>query len=184
MKTITATELAELHRRNPHLELLDVRTPAEFAEVHVSFARNLPLDQLNPREYLAGRNGSSGQPLYFICRSGKRSEMAAERFVAAGFHDVINVQGGTTAAVNQGLPVEKSGKKAISVERQVQMTAGAIILTGVALSFFHWSGILVAGMIGGGLMFAGLTDSCPMGQLLLQMPWNRSKPNQSACCSN
>ena len=50
MKTITATELKEQLNQSPNLELIDVRTPAEFGEVHVENARNIPLDTLKPTE--------------------------------------------------------------------------------------------------------------------------------------
>lgn len=175
MKTVTVRELAELQRANPQLELLDVRSPAEFDEVHVSFARNIPLDQLRPAELVAAGNGRRERPLYVICRSGKRSQMAAERILATGFDGVFNVEGGTQAAVEAGLPVIRSGSRVMSIENQVRATAGALVVTGVAVGFWHWSGLVLAGLVGGGLVFAGLTDTCGMGLILMQMPWNRKK---------
>jgi rhodanese-related sulfurtransferase len=50
-----------------------------------------------------------------ICRSGSRGRQACEKFLAAGFTNIISVKGGTLACVKNGLPVVR-GKKAISLE--------------------------------------------------------------------
>jgi rhodanese-related sulfurtransferase len=172
MKTITATELARLHAANPGLELLDVRTPAEFGEVHLSFATNVPLDRLNPRELVSARKGGEA-PVYVICRSGKRGAMACERIAAAGLDEVYNVEGGTEAAIAAGLPAVR-GRKAMSLERQVRIVAGILVLAGAGLGWqLHpaWYGL--SALVGAGLVFAGVTDTCAMGMLLAKMPWNQ-----------
>lgn len=166
----------DLHRRREQtgkLELIDVRTPAEFREVHVDFARNVPLDQLDPKAVLETRNGSAGEPLYVICKSGGRARQACEKFQAAGFDNVVNVEGGTTAAVAAGLPVVR-GKKAMSLERQVRIAAGSLVLLGIILGFKVSPYLFgLSGFVGAGLVFAGITDTCGMGMLLARMPWNR-----------
>ncbi len=113
-------------------ELIDVRTPAEFREVHATIARNVPLDRLDPAALMQARNGRSGQPIYLICRSGSRSRHACEKFVKAGYTDVVNVEGGTLAWQQSGLPVVR-GKKTISLERQVRIAAGLLVCLGVVL---------------------------------------------------
>ena len=116
--TISPRELAERHRQGA-VDLIDVRTPVEFREVHVGFARNLPLDRLDP----ATLTVSKDQPLYVICRSGSRGQQACVKLEAAGFN-VINVEGGTLAWDAAGLPVVR-GQKAMSLERQVRIAAGS-----------------------------------------------------------
>jgi len=69
--TISPKQLHDLVQAGEPVELVDVRTPVEFREVHVSFARNVPLDQLDPSLLTVGQTGSL-QPLYMICRSGCR----------------------------------------------------------------------------------------------------------------
>ncbi len=69
LKTITPQQLSELKDSGQEVELIDVRTPVEFREVHVEFAQNVPLDRLDVARLNAGRNGP---PLYVICRSGSR----------------------------------------------------------------------------------------------------------------
>ncbi len=121
--TISPAGLAELAREGRKIELIDVRTPVEFREVHLEIARNVPLDQLDPKVLLQARNGSSAEPLYIICKAGGRGQQACEKFIQAGFSNVVNVEGGTTACIAAGLPVVR-GKKAISLERQVRIAAG------------------------------------------------------------
>ena len=127
--TISPAKLAEFAREGRKIELIDVRTPVEFREVHLQIARNVPLDQLDPQALMQARNGSSGEPLYFICKSGGRGQQACEKFIQAGFTNVVNVEGGTTACIEAGLPVVR-GKKAISLERQVRIAAGLLVLLG------------------------------------------------------
>ena len=172
MNTITTTQLAEMNR-SEHVDLIDVRTPVEFREVHASIARNVPLDSLDPQRVMSDRNGNGEKPLYVICRGGNRSSKAVEQFLQAGFTNVVNVEGGTTAWEAAGLPV-KRGKKAISLERQVRIAAGLIVLIGALLAIFvhpYFAGI--SAFVGAGLMFAGITDTCGMGMMLAKMPWNQ-----------
>src|SRR5436305_13168226 len=103
--TISPQRLAELCKGGSKVELLDVRTPVEFREVHVESARNVPLDRLDPAAVMQGRNGNRHEPLYLICRSGSRGQQACEKFLAAGFTNVVNVEGGTLACLAVGLPV-------------------------------------------------------------------------------
>ena len=195
--TITPKQLSDLAQSGTSVELIDVRTPVEYREVHVDFARNVPLDKLDVAKLTAGRNGS-GQPLYVVCRSGSRGKQACEKILAAGFTNVVNVEGGTLAWDQAGLPVVR-GKKVISLERQVRIAAGALVLIGSVLGAFvspYWIGL--AAFVGAGLMFAGITDTCGMGMMLARMPWNQVKnqttspvpqpgtacesPTKSSCC--
>lgn len=180
-ETISCERLAELYQNNGSIELIDVRTPVEFREVHSVHARNVPLDSLDPQAVMTARNGTAGNPLYVICRSGNRSGKACEVFVKAGFTNVVNVEGGTSAWDKAGLPVNR-GKKAVSLERQVRIAAGFIVFTG-AVAALATGNIYFAGIpafVGAGLMFAGITDTCAMGMLIAKMPWNRVK-NDASC---
>jgi rhodanese-related sulfurtransferase len=178
--TISPAQLAKLSREGAKIDLIDVRTPAEFAEVHVEFARNVPLDQLAPAAVMAAR--PADEPLYVVCRSDARGQQACEKFVAAGFSNVFNVEGGTTACVEAGLPVIR-GKKAVSLERQVRIAAGSLVLLGVLLGWLvHPAFYLLSALVGAGLAFSGITDTCPMGTLLARMPWNQCPPSPSCCC--
>lgn len=181
MQTISPNELAERQQQRND-DLIDVRTPAEFREIHASIAQNVPLDSLDPDRVMTARNGSADQPLYLICRSGTRSAKAYKKFADAGYTNVVNVEGGTAAWEEAGLPLVR-GKKTISLERQVRIAAGALVLIGALLGMFvhaYFAGI--AAFVGAGLIFAGITDTCGMGMMLAKMPWNQVKDAPS-CCS-
>jgi rhodanese-related sulfurtransferase len=96
-------------------------------------------------------------------------------FLGAGFTNVINIEGGTLACIECGLPVIR-GKKAITLERQVRIAAGSLVLLGVLLGWLvHPVLVTLSAFVGAGLVFAGITDTCGMGLLLARMPWNQVK---------
>ena len=171
--TISPAELGVLLGTGGPLDLLDVRTPREFREMHLEGARNMPLDRLDP-ERVDQERRSQDQPLYIICQSGGRGRQACAMLRTAGADNVINVEGGTLACVRDGLPVIR-GPRTISLERQVRIAAGSLVVLGTALGFLFRPGILLLpAFVGAGLVFAGITDTCGMGLLLGRMPWNRS----------
>lgn len=171
MQTIDVQQLAAKQNQGS-VELIDVRMPTEYREVHAGGAKNYPLDALDPKAIVESL-GAGMQPLYVICKSGGRSTKAVQKFLDAGFENVVNVEGGTTAWVEAGLPVVR-GKKAMSLERQVRILAGFLAFLGAVLGFFvHDYFIGLSAFIGAGLMFAGITDTCGMGMMLSKMPWNK-----------
>lgn len=157
--------------------ILDVRSAGEFAALHAAGARSAPLDQLNPAALL----GNPGDRAYLICQSGTRAAMAYEKFRAAGFDQVCCVAGGTVAWEKAGLPVVRGAHGVISLERQVRIAAGTLVLLGVVLGWFvHPAILLLSGFVGAGLIFSGLSNTCGMGMLLAKMPWNRA----GGCCGS
>ena len=177
--TITPRELAELGQQGRTVELIDVRTPAEYRELHAEPARLVPLEALDPKAVITARAGTGDDPLYLICRTGSRGRKACEKFLAAGYRNVVNVEGGTLAWEQAGLPVVR-GKKTIALERQVRIAAGALVLLGTALgAFVHPAFLGLAAFVGAGLVFAGVTDTCGMAMLLARMPWNQAGGTES-----
>jgi len=187
---ITPEQLKQVGERGEGVELIDVRTPAEFREVHVSFARNVPLDRLDPAALRAELGEKCANPLYLICRSGARGKQACEKLSAAGMTNVVNVEGGTLACEAAGLSLVR-GKKTISLERQVRIAAGSLVLVGAVLALLvhpYWAGL--SAFVGAGLIFAGITDTCGMAMCLARMPWNQVKESCStpaaggkSCCA-
>lgn len=183
VQVIEPRALQELYGSGRRIDLIDVRTPVEYQEIHVDQARNVPLDELDPARVMQTRAGAGEDPVYVICRSGGRGKQACEKFLKAGYANVVNVQGGTLACVDSGLPVQR-GKKAISLERQVRIAAGALVLIGVLLGWLAHPVLLgIAGFVGAGLMFSGITDTCGMGMLLARMPWNGVPQAGATCCT-
>lgn len=167
--TISVEECSRRLAAGETLNLLDVRTPTEYASVHAKGARLAPLYSLKPSD------AGPARPLLVICQSGSRAANACKKLALAGVKDVFSVEGGTTAWERAGLPVERSvAPPPMSLERQVRIGAGALILLGVAVGWsVHPVGYGLAAFIGGGLLFAGLTNTCGLAWLLEKMPWNR-----------
>lgn len=187
VRTISCQEFAPLSRKGG-FDMIDVRTRMEFYEVHAVGALNVPLDTLDPDLIMASRGDRAQEPLYVICRSGGRSAQACKAFANAGFENVVNVDGGTLAWIAAGLPVNRGTKKMISLERQVRIVAGLLIVAGtiLAAAVNPWF-LVIPGFVGAGLTFAGLSNTCGMGMILAKMPWNKSLKtedcSQGGCCA-
>ena len=176
LQTASPAEVAARRSRGLDAHLIDVRTPVEYAEVHAEGAELVPLDKLEPQAVMSGRNESSDEPLFFICKSGGRSAKAVEKFRAAGFTNVVSVEGGTAAWEQAGLPVVRGTRKVMSLERQVRVAAGSLVVLGVLLGWLvHPAFYALSALVGAGLVFAGVTDWCGMGMLLARMPWNNAR---------
>ena len=170
MKNLSVEEAARERRNGESIQLIDVRTPTEFRSVHAEGALNHPLESLDAD----GLPFEKGETLHLICQSGGRSAKACQLLEAAGYEAVVNLEGGTAAWQAAGLPVVE-GKKTMSLERQVRIAAGSLIVTGAAIGYFvHPGGYGLSAFVGTGLIFAGVTDTCGMGMLIAKMPWNRA----------
>lgn len=183
-RSISPARLYEMLAGGTPVEVIDVRTPAEYRSMHASVARSVPLESLDPGAVMAARRNPGG-PLYVICKSGERAARACAAFAAAGHGDaVVNVEGGTLAWAAAGLPVVK-GRYVLPLDRQVQTVTGLLVLLGCGLGAFvnpWW--YLLAAYCGLGLEFAGLTGICPLGALMARMPWNQARldDDAKACC--
>jgi rhodanese-related sulfurtransferase len=104
IKTITCQKLYELSCAKP-VELIDVRTPGEFQARRAIGAHNVPLDSRELQDMLHTPGSAADEPIYFICEVGGRSAWACAAFMAAGLPNVINVEGGTQAWAEAGLPI-------------------------------------------------------------------------------
>ncbi len=148
--------------------LVDIRGADEHAREHIPGALNLPLDRIGdlPRD---------GRRVVFHCRSGMRTcANAALLAEAAGGAQAHILDGGIDAWRNAGQPTITDRSQPLEIMRQVQITAGALILTGVLLGLFVAPGFFgLSAFVGAGLMFAGVTGWCGMANLLSLMPWNR-----------
>ena len=153
--------------------LLDVRSPAEFRQVHVAGAINLPLEKVSEVSVKKILQAKASSVVVLLCAAGTRARKAAEQLEASDLKLVV-ITGGTNACLQLNIPVIRGETKTISIERQVRIAAGAIVLIGVVLGFtVHPYFFFVSGFIGAGLMFAGITDWCGMGMLIAKAPWNK-----------
>lgn len=110
MTTISPRELAALLKQDPSLPMVDVRTEEEFAEGHIPGAVCIPLDGFEPRPLAESGHLPVSEPVYILCRSGKRATTAAERIRGEGFTNPVVLVGGTLAWIEAGFAVVGGGK--------------------------------------------------------------------------
>jgi rhodanese-related sulfurtransferase len=167
---MNATEVSNL-LKDPAARLLDVRTTSEFENAHIAGAYNVPLDQLN--EHTQELRAARG-PVILICQSGQRAQRAEALLRGGGMANMHVLAGGMDHWQALGFPVRRVRAR-VSLERQVRIVAGAIVGSGAiaALTISPWFAIVPA-LIGSGLVFAGLSNTCAMGMLLARLPYNRS----------
>jgi hypothetical protein len=110
----------------------------------------------------------------YHCRSGMRTDANAAQLAAASPCEAYLLEGGIDAWRAAGLPVITDAKAPLEIMRQVQITAGLLVLIGVigALTVTPWL-IGLSAFVGAGLTFAGVTGWCGMAKLLALMPWNQ-----------
>jgi rhodanese-related sulfurtransferase len=174
ISTVQPGDVARLIAQGQPVYLLDVRTPAEFAQIHAEGAVNLPLGDLQSNAPLPV--DCSGA-VYLLCHSGARASQAARILTARGGDPTLCVvDGGTQRWLASGLPVVRGQSQGWTLERQVRLVAGTLVFSGATLNRLGYDGaVYLAGFVGLGLTIAALTDTCAMGMLLAQMPWNRRK---------
>jgi rhodanese-related sulfurtransferase len=150
--------------------VIDVRTPAEFAAVHIPGSYNVPLDLL--REHRDEIIKHLDEDVVLVCRSGQRAAHAEQTLSKAGLGNVRILEGGIIAWEAKGFAVNR-GAQRWDLERQVRLVAGSIVLStilgSIAVPKLKW----VAAAIGGGLTVASLTNTCAMGMALSRLPYNR-----------
>ncbi|MEU7995903.1 rhodanese-like domain-containing protein [Micromonospora sp. NPDC049060] len=168
--TLDAATLRELIDSGRAPRMLDVRTPAEFETAHVPGAHNVPLDVL--REHREELRRHLDETVVLICRSGARATRAGQALAGVGLPDLRILDGGMTAWQAAQGPVRR-GTPRWELERQVRLVAGSIVLLSILGSVFVPGLKWVAGLIGAGLTFAAVTDTCAMGMLLGRLPYNR-----------
>jgi rhodanese-related sulfurtransferase len=100
---ISPAEAANLIKVTKNLQLIDVRTPAEYAEGHLAQAKLIPLQELEKRVAEIDK----GKPVLLYCRSGHRSGIALKLLHDKGYAQAKHMDGGINAWKAAGLPVTK-----------------------------------------------------------------------------
>jgi rhodanese-related sulfurtransferase len=152
--------------------LIDVREADEHARERIAGARLAPLSRFDPQAF----SNERGKFAVFHCSSGNRTTQAAARLLGAGFADAYQLEGGIQGWKRAGLPVIADRRAPLPIMRQVQIVAGSLVLLGIVLALLvsPWFMALSA-FVGAGLIVAGVTGFCGMANLLLHMPWKRSR---------
>jgi rhodanese-related sulfurtransferase len=150
--------------------LVDVREPAEHAGERIPGSHLVPLSTFDP----ARVPQEPGKKLVLHCVMGARSAQAGQQLLAAGVVEVWNLQGGIQAWKDAGYETLRGARAPLSLERQVRIVAGSLVLLGTLLGAFvsPWF-LLLSGFIGAGFIVSGLTGSCGMAMLLTRLPYNQ-----------
>lgn len=157
---------------------IDVREYPEFASGSIEGSELVPLGSLER----ACADWDRTQPLTMICRTDRRSVQAQELLLARGFEDVEILAGGMEEWRERGRPMIVVARRPWSLERQVRVGAGSMVVISLLLArlvsakFLWWTGF-----VGCGLVFAGVTDICMMAVVLGRMPWNRATSGPAQC---
>lgn len=169
MQTISPNRAAEMVRAGA--VLVDIREADEYAREHIPGARHHALTRIHTESPARG----AGDVLIFHCRSGVRTQGNAPKLQAAAQScRTYILDGGLEAWKKAGHPVKLDRNQPLDIMRQVQIAAGGMVLIGVVLGAMvapEFYGL--AGFVGAGLLFAGVSGVCGMARFLGAMPWNR-----------
>ncbi len=177
ISNISAQQFANQLNQTDPCAIVDLRTPAEYRAHALTPSLHLPLQELTKDSFeqlLKPLNLDTNAPVFLLCQSGMRAYKAAEILGDDCPWPLCIVDGGLQALKSQTLATQGTGKTVISLDRQVRITAGGLVLGGVLGSIWaHPNFIYLAGVVGAGLMFSGISNSCAMAHVLAKMPWNR-----------
>ncbi|MEL6363798.1 MAG: rhodanese family protein [Pseudomonadota bacterium] len=150
--------------------LVDVREPDERAREHIPGSVSLPVSSLDT----ANLSLEAGKGAVFHCKTGMRTEANCAALATHTTGEAFVLEGGLDGWKAAGFPTEADKSQPIEINRQVQITAGSLVFTGVLLSLaVHPAFVWVSAFVGAGLVFAGVSGTCAMGRMLATMPWNR-----------
>ncbi|MER5778487.1 rhodanese-like domain-containing protein [Streptomyces sp. NPDC002039] len=177
-----AVTVDQVHARPEEFTVVDVRTPGEYDSGHLPGAVNIPLDRITdslPELRRAAEHAEgTGGALLLVCASGARSRNAARTLADHGV-TAAGLTGGTGAWSAGGYALEypAEGRRAVwAMERQVRISAGTLVLLGLALGTFTYPAfLLLSAAVAGGLVFSALTDTCAMASVLGRLPFNRRR---------
>lgn len=165
------TALKALYEENKtDIVIIDVREPLEYDREHIPGSRNIPLDELGKQDFLSERHKLA----IFHCKSGGRTRFAQSLLMATGFNNIYCLENGIEQWKRCKLPIIKNSNAPMEIMRQVQITAGLIIILSIICYYMLSPYWLLLNLIAGiGLLLSGITGTCLMARLLLCMPWNR-----------
>lgn len=154
--------------QNENAILVDTRESSEYARMRIAGARLMPVSVLA----CLPEDEDKERPAIFFCNSGGRTKTSESALDARGHERTYILEGGIQSWKSAGLPLVIE-KLPLPIMRQVQLIAGGLILLFVLLGMAFPPFLWLAGLVGLGLMVAGITGFCGMAVLLQKMPWNK-----------
>ena len=159
--------------------IIDVRERDEYEIQHIKNSINVPLSNFST--VAPGvLNQLTDRKIQFMCHSGMRATQALEQAKGLGFneeHTYSVYPGGIKAWMEAGKDVQKAGKSAMPLMRQMQLIMGIMFVVFASLGTFidpmYSAATIVFGL---GLFYAGLTGDCAVAGALAKAPWNKADP--------
>jgi hypothetical protein len=130
-----------------------------------------------PEEAEGPEATAHAEGLVVVCASGARSATARDRLTGQGIA-AVSLDGGTDAWAAAGHRLEHiPGARAVwPMERQVRLAAGSLVLLGLLVDLVVPGFRVLSFLIGGGLVFSALSNTCGMAAVLSKLPYNRRQP--------
>lgn len=173
LKKVSDTDLKGWCRNGQlpdEMVLIDIREPNEYVREHIPGSINIPINTLSQESIEQFKD----KTIVFYCRLGNRTQGAKDKLMMLNLKQAYCLPQGIEQWKKCQLPIVKNANAPIEVMRQVQITAGTLVVTGVVLAWLvHPYFIGISAFVGAGLMFAGISGTCAMATILAKMPWNR-----------
>ena len=159
--------------------IIDVRERDEYEIQHIKNSISVPLSNFGT--VAPGvLNQLTDRKIQFMCHSGARAQQAFEQAKGLGFneeHTYSVYPGGIKAWMEEGKDVQKAGKSAMPLMRQMQVIMGVMFVVFASLGTFVNPLFSAATIVFAlGLFYAGLTGDCAVAGALAKAPWNREDP--------
>ena len=149
--------------------LVDIREGDERVRAFIAKSVHAPLSKLGETNLPSG-----AKSIVFHCKTGNRTSVNADKLSAKTNCQAYSLDGGLDAWTAAGLPTVTDSSQPIEIMRQVQITAGSLVLLGLILgTLVSPAWFALSGFIGAGLVFAGASGWCGMAKALKLMPWNK-----------
>ena len=156
-------------KKNFQPVIVDVRESAEYHDLHLYGAVNIPATKFAVSDYEPYR----GRPIYLVCNTGRRVQAVKKKLEAAGFpHVEVNaIQMQAYTEQQQPNPgIEGSW----TVDRQFRLLLGILLLVAGAGLLTGKSALLtIVLIIALGLTITAVIDRCYLKMLVARMPWNQ-----------
>ncbi len=175
MKEINVFELKNKleEDQNKKILLVDVREFAEHEEEHIENSKLFPTSEITEEKIKELIKETKDKEIILYCKSGMRSQNALNKFLCCNVENVCILKGGIDSWKSQNFNTKKKAS-IISLDRQVQLVLGILILLFSLLSIFISKIFLIFLIfISCGLIFAGSTGKCGLAILLARMPFNK-----------
>ncbi len=172
IKRINAEQF-RIYPKDSRYCIIDVRDHHEYAtgsEATVCWPAN-EINSVTAYEFVNAQKLTPDQTVILLCARGMGASAAAEKLQTLIPNHISVVEGGHAA-----LAIACSTKQKISIERQVRIAAGILVLISIIGSMLiHPALIIFSVFMACGLIFSGITDWCGLGLLMMKMTWNQPR---------